>query len=184
MILVTTGSSGGPFDRLLSVVGRFDADEEVVVQHGPSALRPRGARCVGYLPFDELGRLVSEARIVVAHAGVGSILLCLTRERAPLVVPRLPSLGEVVDDHQLILARRLALSGAVTCVEDVDDLPALIRPTAPDTGSTGRRRVGETALAADVRSYIDSVVPASRGASCGGSRGISSLVPRRRRSRA
>ena len=59
MILVTTGSSGGSFDRLLAVVERFGVDEEVVVQHGPSALRPEGARCVAYVPFDELSRLVS-----------------------------------------------------------------------------------------------------------------------------
>lgn len=181
MILVTTGSSGGPFDRLLSVVGRFDVDEEVVVQHGPSALRPHGARCVDYLPFDELGRLVSEARVVVAHAGVGSILLCLARDRAPLVVPRLPSLGEVVDDHQLVLARRLARSGAVTCVEDVDDLPDLVRRAGAVSGGTGSKRGGETALAADLRRYIDSVVPASRGASCGGPSATAAGDVRRRR---
>ena len=156
MILVTTGSSGGPFDRLLSVVGRFDVDEEVVVQHGPSALRPHGARCVDYLPFDELGRLVSEARVVVAHAGVGSILLCLTRGRPPLVVPRLPSLGEVVDDHQLVLARRLALAGSVTCVENVDDLPALVRRKSPPGVPDPPR--GGSALAIELRRYIDSVV--------------------------
>lgn len=160
MILVTTGSSGGPFDRLLSVVGKFDVDEEVVVQHGPSAVRPRGARCVGYLPFDEISRLVTEARVVVAHAGVGSILLCLMRGRTPLVVPRLPSLGEVVDDHQLALARRLALSGAVTCVERIDDLPGLVRAAAAGPAGIGRAPSDETALASELRRYIDSVVTA------------------------
>ena len=44
MILVTTGSSGGSFDRLLSVVERFDVAEDILVQHGPSALRPRKRR--------------------------------------------------------------------------------------------------------------------------------------------
>lgn len=161
MILVTTGSSGGPFDRLLSVVERFDVDEEVVVQHGPSALRPPGARCVDFLPFDELSRLVADARVVVAHAGVGSILLSVARGRAPVVVPRLPSLGEVVDDHQLLLARRLALSGSVTCVEDVDDLPALVRLGSP-TGVPDHL-IGGSALAIELGRYIDSLASDAPG---------------------
>jgi UDP-N-acetylglucosamine transferase subunit ALG13 len=164
MILVTTGSNGSPFDRLISVVERFDLDEEVVVQYGPSKLRPRGARCVDYLPFDELSRLVADARVVVAHAGVGSILLCLTHGRPPLVVPRLPSLGEVVDDHQFVLARRLALSGAVTCVDEVDDLPELVRRDATTPVGNGRPRAGESTLASELRRYIDSVASRPAGA--------------------
>jgi UDP-N-acetylglucosamine transferase subunit ALG13 len=81
MILVTTGSSGGPFDRLLATVDRFGIDEEIVVQHGPSSLRPQGATCVDFVPFEQLRRLVSHARVVVSHAGVGSILLCLSSSR-------------------------------------------------------------------------------------------------------
>ena len=45
--------------------------------------------------------LVREARIVVTHAGVGSILLALTNGKRPFVVPRLRAFGETVDDHQL-----------------------------------------------------------------------------------
>jgi UDP-N-acetylglucosamine transferase subunit ALG13 len=162
MILVTTGSSGGPFDRLLSVVERFKVNEEVVVQYGPSSLRPLGATCVAYLPFDELSGLVHRARVVVAHAGVGSILLCLSHGRVPFVVPRLPSLGEVVDGHQLDLARRLALSGAVTCVENVADLPELVRQDS-SAGVTDPR-AGGSALASELRRYIDSFASRRPGA--------------------
>ena len=58
MILVTVGTNEAPFDRL---VGVFDAPsgadaaepgEEVLVQHGASLLRPAGATCVDFLPFD------------------------------------------------------------------------------------------------------------------------------------
>ena len=157
MILVTTGSSGGPFDRLISVVERFEVNDQVVVQYGPSRLRPQGARCVDYLPFDELSGLVADARVVVAHAGVGSILLCLTHGRPPLVVPRLPWLGEVVDDHQLILARRLALSGAVTCVEDLDELPDLVARDGVTLPGGVQTRISESPLVSELRRYIDSI---------------------------
>jgi UDP-N-acetylglucosamine transferase subunit ALG13 len=158
MILVTTGSSGAPFDRLISVIERLEArDEEIVVQHGPSKIRPSGATCVDFLPFERLSELVRTARVVVAHAGVGSILLCLTWGQAPVVVPRQSRYGEVIDDHQLMLARRLVTLGAVTCVEDANHLPEVVR--------THRRLcrnanvVGEpTALVADLNRYLDSVL--------------------------
>jgi UDP-N-acetylglucosamine transferase subunit ALG13 len=156
MILVTTGANGAPFDRLLSVVDRFEVGEEVVVQHGPSQLRPAGATWLDYVPFDELTELVSRARVVVSHAGVGSILLCLSQGHSPVVVPRLASHGEAVDDHQLGFARRLAAAGSVTCVEDVHEIPVIVRSqrdrrTAVGSSATSR-------LAADLNLYLDSVL--------------------------
>ena len=157
MILVTTGSIGAPFDRLLAVVERFDVSDEIVVQHGPSHIRPAGARCFGFLPFDQLSQLVGEARIVVAHAGVGSILLCATQGHRPLVVPRLARFGEVVDDHQLYLARRLDQAGAVQCVEDPDDLPAVVRSLGTGALANARRPEG-AALVADLKHYLDTAL--------------------------
>src|SRR5262249_9535034 len=53
MILVTTGTNAPAFDRLLRAVGELDVDEPVVVQHGPSIVRPPGATCLEYISFDE-----------------------------------------------------------------------------------------------------------------------------------
>ncbi len=118
MILVTTGTNAPAFDRLLQEVEAMDIDEAVVVQHGPSALRPAGATCVDYVSFDRFVELVREARIVVTHAGVGSILVTLMNGKRPFVVPRLARFGEHVDDHQLELGRRLSEIGVVELIED------------------------------------------------------------------
>jgi exopolysaccharide biosynthesis glucuronosyltransferase PssE len=136
MILVATGTNGPPFDRLLRAVDELDLDEEIVVQYGPSDIRPRRARCVDYVGFDELAALVRQARSVVTHGGVGTILLALMNGRRPIVVPRLARFREVVDDHQLVLARRLGEEGLVTVLED----PKLLRQTLsePDARVLGR----------------------------------------------
>ncbi len=101
MILVTTGTNAPAFDRLLRAVEHFDNGESLVVQHGPSKLRPPGATCVDYLAFDQFVELVREARVVITHAGVGSILITLMNGKRPIVVPRLARFGEHVDDHQV-----------------------------------------------------------------------------------
>jgi UDP-N-acetylglucosamine transferase subunit ALG13 len=122
MILVTVGTSESKFDRLLEAFDVDDRpDEELVVQHGPSLVRPVGAACLEFLPYDELVDAIRRARVVVVHAGVGSIMTALANGKRPVVVPRLRRFGEAVDDHQVALGRRLQEAGLVTLVEDTGE---------------------------------------------------------------
>jgi UDP-N-acetylglucosamine transferase subunit ALG13 len=124
MIVVTVGTNEAPFDRLLRAVDELPRDEEIVVQHGSSKVRPAGTTCVGFMPFDELVALLRNARVAVMHAGVGSIMVALSQGKRPVVVPRRSRFGEAVDDHQLPFARRLAERGLVTLVVDETRLAA------------------------------------------------------------
>jgi UDP-N-acetylglucosamine--N-acetylmuramyl-(pentapeptide) pyrophosphoryl-undecaprenol N-acetylglucosamine transferase len=150
VILVTVGTSSTPFDRLLLAVDGLGEEEELVVQHGPSPVRPRGATCMDSMPFEELTSAIGAARVVVTHAGVGTVLACLGLGRVPVVLPRLASLGEAVDDHQLELARRLAGSGLVTLVADESLLAEVVAELRPSPGSVPRGR----RLAHDLRGYL------------------------------
>lgn len=150
MIVVTVGTNEAPFDRLLQAVDRLRVDEDLLVQHGASQVRPAAARCVEFLPFDEMAERFREARVVVCHAGVGSILLALSCGRRPVVVPRLHQFGEAVDDHQVPLARRLASQNLVRLVDDLADLPAALT----EDGTLPSRAAGGGRLAGDVHDYI------------------------------
>ena len=88
MILFTVGTHL-PFERLTRVAAHVAAEtgEHVVVQGGGGPAE-RGAEHVGLVPFERLVELVGEARVVVTHAGVGSILTCLRSGCVPIVVPR------------------------------------------------------------------------------------------------
>ena len=124
MIFVTIGTSE-PFDRLIASLPQ-DGREELVVQCGESSLRPAGADVHIYLSYDALTALVRRARVVVCHAGVGTILTALANGHRPIVVPRLARYGEAVDDHQVALARRLADAGLVVLAEDPALVPRLL----------------------------------------------------------
>ena len=154
MILVTTGTNGEPFDRLLRAVGEIEG-EPLVVQHGPSTLRAPHATSVAYVSFSELVELVRTARLVITHGGVGSILVALTNGKRPLVVPRLARFGEAVDDHQLELASKLDHEGLATLVGNVSQLPSLVR-TVP-AGATTMAARPSPALIDDLRSYLSHV---------------------------
>jgi UDP-N-acetylglucosamine transferase subunit ALG13 len=157
MILVAVGASQFPFDRLLRAVDAISerATEPLVVQHGPSALRPRRARCVPYVPTQQLAQLVAEARVVVTHAGVGSIMLSLFNGKRPYVVPRRRLFGETVDDHQLESARRFAQAGLVELIEDPADLAeAILKSSAPIDLLDG----SQGALAQELRAFLAETV--------------------------
>lgn len=156
MILITTGSSGAPFDRLLRVIEQLDTAEDIVVQHGPSSVRPHGATCVSFMPFDELNELIERASAVITHGGVGSVLTTLMHGKRPLVVPRLRRFREVVDDHQLAFARRLAEADLVILVEEPSELPTIFAETSENRITLESE---ESALISDLSAYLHRHVP-------------------------
>jgi UDP-N-acetylglucosamine transferase subunit ALG13 len=152
MIFVTVGTSTQPFDRLVEGVPPLAATEEVVVQYGASAIRPAGAECVAFLEYAEMLDHMRDARAVVTHAGVGSIMAALSVGKRPFVVPRRRDLGEAVDDHQLELATRLEKAGLVTLVADPAALPDALAASQPaPPGENGR----PNALVEDLRAYLE-----------------------------
>jgi UDP-N-acetylglucosamine transferase subunit ALG13 len=152
MIFVTVGSTHFPFDRLIEAVESIKPGEEIVVQRGASRISPANARVVDFMTFEELDDTVSRSRVVVSHAGVGSIMVALAHGRRPIVVPRLREHGEAVDDHQLQVATLLGEQGRVVAVTDVAALPAAV--TAGDqTQDSGGLVLGPLVaeVAAEVR---------------------------------
>ena len=155
MIFVTLGTQAYPFDRLLS--GLEGVEEELIVQAGPSTRRPAGALWFDYLDYTPLLEYVRQARIVVAHAGIGTVMTVVAEGKRPVVVPRLRRYGEAVDDHQVPIARRLADAGLVRLVEDPETLAAALveAPLAPASFS------GQGGIAADLRAYLLEVAEAT-----------------------
>jgi UDP-N-acetylglucosamine transferase subunit ALG13 len=157
MILVTVGATYYPFDRLLSAVNTLEHDDDVVVQHGASSIRPRNARCLEFMSFEEVLEHIRAARVVVTHGGTGSILVALANGKRPVVVPRRREFGEAIDDHQVEFARALAPSGLITLVEDLDLLSTMIERERSANGDAPKVAL-EGALADELGHYLRSVV--------------------------
>lgn len=157
MIFVTVGTNEAPFDRLLEVFDRVERDEQIVIQCGASSIRPAGADCLDFISFAELVEHVRAARVVVTHAGVGSVAVALANGKRPIVVPRLARFGEAVDDHQLAFARRFAAGGQVRLVEDLETLPSALE----QYGGAARADEPAGALAVELRAYLEAAIGSS-----------------------
>ncbi|HYC02312.1 MAG TPA: glycosyltransferase [Azospirillaceae bacterium] len=110
-IVVTIGSDR-PFTRLLAAAAAILPPSATVLwQTGESGLDGLDIQARPFVPSPELDQAIREADVVIAHAGCGSALTALAAGKCPILVPRDPSRGEVVDDHQIEIARWLASRG-------------------------------------------------------------------------
>ncbi|WP_084010633.1 glycosyltransferase [Pseudofrankia sp. DC12] len=85
-------------ERLYKVLG---SDVEVVWQTGATDTRGLPIRAVKMMPADDLRQAITDADVVVTHAGTGSALLALDCGKYPVLVPRRRDQGEHIDDHQM-----------------------------------------------------------------------------------
>lgn len=80
------------------------------MQHGPSRPVDR-AENHRILPYDALLDLCRAADAVVLQGGAGGVMDMRAIGVVPIVVPRVPGGGEVVDDHQLVFTAEMARLG-------------------------------------------------------------------------
>jgi UDP-N-acetylglucosamine transferase subunit ALG13 len=128
VIFVTVGAQM-PFDRLVLGVDRWAQSRgrrNVFAQIGLEGRRPGFIQFKAFLNPDEFRTHVESASVVVAHAGMGSILTALELGKPILVMPRRGDLFETRNDHQVATARRLAEQGRVSVAWDDTQLDAAL----------------------------------------------------------
>jgi UDP-N-acetylglucosamine transferase subunit ALG13 len=149
MIFFTLGTEHYPFNRLVEVaekVATLRADEEVFVQIGNHPDPPRGCRWDRFLPFEEFAYYIRHARVVVSHAGAGTILTCAVHGRVPIVLKREWARGEHVDNHQSQLARRMQEAGRIVLAETPEKtLEAILNCESSASGLQSADEVPELA---------------------------------------
>ncbi len=126
MIYVTLGTMFLDFPRLVRKMDEIarDTAEEIIVQTGMGKTIPSACKHFDFKPHDEVVSIQSEARVIVCHAGIGSVLDALQVRRPFVVVPRLKKFDEHMNDHQIDLARAVESRGWGRMILDVEDLPA------------------------------------------------------------
>jgi len=60
---------------------------------------------------------------IIGHAGMGTITMALYNHKPLLVMPRLKRYHEVVNNHQVALAKKFSELGHILVVYNADDLP-------------------------------------------------------------
>jgi UDP-N-acetylglucosamine transferase subunit ALG13 len=107
-VVVMLGSGVHSFRRLIDrLVTLLPSDADILWQTGSTPVGDLQIAARPLVPADALAQAVAEADVVISHAGCGSALLALKVGKYPILVPRMREQGELVDAHQVQLARFL-----------------------------------------------------------------------------
>lgn len=127
MVFVTVGTHEQPFNRLVEKIDNLKRDgvieEDVVIQTGYSTYEPQHCKWQKLFPYQEMTRLVDEARIIITHGGPSSFIMALQIGKTPIVVPRQSKYNEHVNDHQVDFCKAVAeRQGNIIVVTEIDEL--------------------------------------------------------------
>lgn len=132
MIFVTVGTHEQSFNRLIECVDNLKRDglitEDVVIQTGYSTYEPEYCMWQRLYPYQQMVKLVDEARIVITHGGPSSFIMPLQVGKTPIVVPRKHEYNEHVNDHQVEFSKAVAeRMGTIIVIEDLEKLASIIK---------------------------------------------------------
>ncbi len=127
MIFVTIGTQL-PFDRLIKIIDELapQLHEEVVAQVYQCGFTPQNIKTVDFLAPDEFNTLFDKARLIISHAGMGTILSALQKDKPIIVFPRIAALGEHRNEHQLATAHKFKEMGAVNVAMNEEELASML----------------------------------------------------------
>lgn len=124
MIFVTVGTDL-PFDRMMKVIDVWAGENErsdVFAQIGEGGWEPENIEFVNFLQPPQFLSKFKSADVIISHAGMGTILSALHYGKPILVMPKLASLGEHRNEHQLATARRMSDLGNVNVAFNENEL--------------------------------------------------------------
>lgn len=123
-IFVTVGTDQH-FDRMVKIVDRWAANNpthEIFAQIGEADYQPTHLKYSKFLTPQEFIEHVKSSSLIIAHAGIGTIIISLTHQKPTLVMPKLASLGENRNEHQTATAKYLSRQVELNVVFDEHDL--------------------------------------------------------------
>ncbi len=157
MIFATVGSQE-PFDRLIRAIDEWASSRgrsDVFAQIGNSTFRPRHIEFTTFLEPVEFNHTAREATIIVAHAGMGSIISALELGKPIVVMPRRGKLRETRNDHQVATAERFGSHGQVIVAQDENDLAGKLdyAMTVPEKNAIAMEATPR--LISTIRGFLD-----------------------------
>lgn len=117
MIFITLGTQPCDFSRCLKMVEDLikikDIEDDVLAQTGYTSYHPQGVKCVDFLSEDKFQQCIESASIVISHAGAGALFSSIKKRKKIIAVARLKDYGEMIDNHQLELVKKLSQGGYI-----------------------------------------------------------------------
>ncbi|WP_282054002.1 glycosyltransferase [Maribacter luteus] len=105
MIFITLGNQNFQFSRFLEKIEQLVLSQvingEVIAQIGHTDFQSSLIKTIDFLPMDKFNEYVEQSDYVISHAGTGSLISCLRKEKGVISGARLKKYNEHIDNHQV-----------------------------------------------------------------------------------
>ena len=155
---VTVGNATQPFNRMLDAVCAIakHLPQPVVIQYGATDdFSCSDCEAVDFMGMREFDEQISNAELLIMHAGAGSVINAVRSGKTPVVMPRRVDLGEHVDDHQIEFCRQLGNPGKILIAHDLKTLGEACDIALSGQNKTGGNGATEPALVCLVRDILE-----------------------------
>ena len=157
MILVLLGTQDKPFLRLLKAVKEVkekgNIKDKIIAQVGCTNFNCDNIETFDFIQKEELQTLIDKARVIITHAGVGTIIECLNKDKKVIVVPRLKKYKEHTNNHQLEITKEFASKNYVLPLYDTKNLSLTLEKLK--TFKPDKYESNSTHFQNKIKEYID-----------------------------
>jgi len=108
------------FEMINSVENKFLLP--VTIQYGHTKYENPNVDTIDFIDMERFSEHISQAKLIILHAGAGSVIHAISAGKKPIIIPRESQYGEHVDDHQLEFSEKLADLGKVQFDRNVKQL--------------------------------------------------------------
>lgn len=117
MIFVVLGTQKNQFGRMLEMVDELvksgATNEPVTAQIGYTEYETKNFQCFKMVDENDFQKFVSEASVIITHSGSGALFSSIKHEKKIIAVARLKEYGEMIDNHQTELVKKLSEEGYI-----------------------------------------------------------------------
>lgn len=159
MILVLLGTFHIEFPRPLIEIERLvkagKLNEEVIVQNGYTNFASPYFTLKPFMQSEDLDKLYQDARLIITHAGTGSIIKGVKMGKKVIAIARLFKLGEHIDDHQLEILTEFVKMGYIFPWNENDSLEQVLTDIKDFKPNTYVSKKGD--MISYLKKYIDNL---------------------------
>jgi UDP-N-acetylglucosamine transferase subunit ALG13 len=117
MIFVILGTQDKPFFRLLNELEKLikanNIKDDIIVQTGDTNYESNLFKSFKYIDNAGFIEYMDKADIIITHAGSGALFNAIKKGKKIIAIARLKRYGEMVDDNQTELVKKLAKDGYI-----------------------------------------------------------------------
>lgn len=159
MIFVTVGTQE-PFDRLIKVVDEIYNeldDKDIIVQAPLESFKPKNFKTVKFITPTEYSEIFERADLIIGHAGTGTIISAMLKQKPLIIMPRICKYGEHRNDHQLSTVQKFGSFENIHIAENEIALKKMLIEINPKELTTSKK-LSEGAseeLISSIRNYLN-----------------------------